>query len=284
MLRKLAFSLVCVIAFLSVSGAEVVLNYPDAVGKAAGSNLRGMTYNILIANAPEGPWPMKDRAAGMIEIINKIQPDFAGFQEVDPIWFSLLADKIAPWKFARNPYDDNMCAIIYNSSKFRQIDGGVYALTNKAELKIRCLRWTLLENIRNGKKFIVTNTHWFVDSPRRTKNAAVMTGYLKMLVKRFPGIPFFCTGDFNSQLEYKEFSDMMKAVGFKDSVASAAVTENRKFGSSFNTKNKKLFTDRSHVDHIIVSGNVKVLSAKLFVGGTLFTTSDHLPVVADFEI
>ena len=45
MLRKLAFSLVCVIAFLSVSGAEVVLNYPDAVGKAAGSNLRGMTYN-----------------------------------------------------------------------------------------------------------------------------------------------------------------------------------------------------------------------------------------------
>jgi endonuclease/exonuclease/phosphatase family metal-dependent hydrolase len=76
----------------------------------------------------------------------------------------------------------------------------------------------------------------------------------------------------------------MKAVGFKDAVASADVTENREFGSSFNTSNKKLFTDRSHVDHIIVSGTVKVLSAKLFIGGSLFSTSDHLPVVADFEI
>ena len=285
MFKKHIFSLICAAVSLSVSGAEAVLNYPDAVGKTPGSNLRVMTQNILIANAPEGPWPMKDRAARMIEAINKLQPDFAGVQEVDPIWFSLLADKIAPWKFARNPYDENMCAIIYDSRKYRQIDGGVFALTkNKAELKIRCLRWTLLENIQNGKKFIITNTHWFVDTPRRTKNAEVMTKYLKVLSKRFPGIPFFCTGDFNSQLEYKEFRDMMKAVGFKDAVASAAVTENRNFGSSFNTSNKKLFTDRSHVDHIIVSGNVKVLSAKLFIGGSLFSTSDHLPVVADFEI
>ena len=284
MLIKLIFSFVCGIVFLSAAGAEAVLNYPDSVGKAPRSNLRVMTQNILIANAPEGPWPMKDRASRMIEAINKLQPDFAGFQEVDPTWFSLLADKIAPWKFAVNPYDENMCAVIYDSRKYRQIDGGVFALTNKAELKIRCLRWTLLENIQNGKKFIITNTHWFVDALQRAKNAEMMTKYLKVLTKRFPGIPFFCTGDFNSQVDYKEFCDMMKAVGFKDSVASAAVAENRKFGSSYNTSNKKLFTDRSHVDHIIVSGSVKVLSAKMFVGGSLFGISDHLPVVADFEI
>ena len=275
MFKKHIFSLICAAVSLSVSGAEAVLNYPDAVGKTPGSNLRVMTQNILIANAPEGPWPMKDRAARMIEAINKLQPDFAGFQEVDPIWFSLLADKIAPWKFARNPYDENMCAIIYDSRKYRQIDGGVFALTkNKAELKIRCLRWTLLENIQNGKKFIITNTHWFVDTPRRTKNAEVMTKYLKVLSKRFPGIPFFCTGDFNSQLEYKEFRDMMKAVGFKDAVASATVTENREFGSVFRPSAKKLVPRRTHIDHIVVSSGVKVLSAKMVVGNSLFSASD----------
>ncbi len=283
MLRKLVFSFVCIMV-LGAAGAEAVFNYPDAVGKAPGSNLRGITFNILVANAPEGPWPMKDRIARMIEFINKIQPDFAGFQEVDKIWFASLADSIAPWKFARDPYDENMCAVIYDSRKYRQIDGGVYALCGEAEKKIRCLRWTLLENIKNGKKFIVTNTHWYVDTPRRTQNAGAMTEYIKKLTARFPGIPFFCTGDFNCQLEYKEFSNMVKSIGFKDSVASAAVTENREFGSSYNTADKTLITGKSHVDHIIVSRSVKVLSAKLFVGGNLFGISDHLPVVADFEI
>lgn len=284
MLRKLIFGSVCLMAVLSAVGAEAILNYPDAVAKAPGSNLRVITQNILGANAKEAIWPIKDRVSRMVEIINKLQPDFAGFQEVDPVWFSLLAKRIAPWKFARNPYDDNMCAILYDSRKYRQLDGGVYPLCGEAEKYIRCLRWTLLENIRNGKKFIITNTHWYVDDQRRINNAAVMTECIKKLKKRFPDIPFFCTGDFNSQLKYKEFRDMLNSIGFKDSVASAAVTENREFGSSFDPVNKKLFTDRTHVDHIIVSRNVKVLSAKLFVGGILLETSDHLPVVADFEI
>ena len=283
-LKKFAVGLVCCIAVASAVCGEAVFNYPDAVGKTPGSNLRVVTHNILGANAKESIWPIKDRIPRMVEMIHKLQPDFAGFQEVDTIWLSGLAERIAPWKFARNPYDDNMCAVIYDGRKYRQIDGGVYALCGEAEKYIRCLRWTLLENIRTGKKFIVTNTHWYVDTRMREQNAKVMADHMKKLIARFPGIPFFCTGDFNSRLTDKLFVKMLKELGFKDSVGSAAVTENRDFGSSFDPVNKKLFPGKNHVDHIIVSGSVKVLSAKLFVGGTLLELSDHLPVVADFEI
>ena len=284
MLKKFLTGVFCVIAFLSAVGAEAVFNYPDAVGKTPGSNLRVVSYNILAGKWGEKYWPVKTRLPKIVGVIHKLQPDFAGLQEVDGIWYKMLADQIAPWKFAGNPYDKSMCAIIYDSRKYRRIDGGVYALDTRSNMYIRCLRWTLLENIQTGAKIIVTNTHWQLNVPKRLNNSALMAGFIKELETRFPGIPFFCTGDYNSQLKHKEFDNLLKATGFKDAVASATVTENREFGSVFRPSAKKLVPRRTHIDHIVVSSGVKVLSAKMVVGNSLFSASDHLPIMADFEI
>ena len=282
MLGKLIFSLLCWMIFLSAGGTEAVVNFPYAVGKTPGSNLRVVSYNILAGKWGESYWPVRNRAPKIAGIIHKLQPDFAGLQEVDHIWYKLLADRIFPWKFAKTPYDENMCAIIYDSRKYRQIDGGVYALSSEKKKHIRCLRWTLLKNIQNGKKIIVTNTHWELNVPSRLKNSALMADFIKKLKARFPGIMFFCTGDFNSRLKHKEFDNMLKATGFKDAVDSAAVAENSEFSSLFRPSVQKIVKG-THIDHIVVSSEVSVLSAKMIVGKSLFTASDHLPIMADFK-
>ena len=285
MLGKLIFSLLCGLLFLTVSGAEVVFNYPDALGRVPGSNLRVVSYNILAKkwehqkNAAEA----EKRASSVVNVIHKLQPDFAGLQELDPIWYKLLADTVKPWKFAENPYDKNMCAVIYDSRKYRQLDGGMFPFVAKNH-NIRCLRWTLLEDISSGKKFIVTNTHWELKVPRRLKNAKIMAESLKELQKRFPGVPFFCTGDYNCVSDSQEFQKLLKSSGFKDAALVAERVENTAFYSAFHPDERKIRSDKANIDHIVFFGDVKALSAKMLVGEILFKASDHFPIVVDFKI
>lgn len=284
MLKKLIASLLCGMALLPASGTEAVSNFPDLLTRTPGSNLRVVSYNILAKKweHQQGARKIMERAPDVIKIILQLAPDVAGLQELDPIWYKLLADAIKPWKFAENPYDKNMCAVIYDSRKYRQLDGGMFPFVSK-NYAIRCLRWTLLEEIGSGKKFIVTNTHWELKVPRRLKNAGKMAESLKKLQERFPGVPFFCTGDYNSTLDSEEFRKLLKLSGFKDAVQNAEITENAEVGSTIHPVERQLRHNKKHIDHIVFYGDVKVLSAKLGVGGLLMQASDHLPVVADFK-
>lgn len=285
MLEKLIFSFLCGIAFLSAAGSEPVFNYPDSVSRAPGSNLRVVSYNILAKKweHQNGARKIGERAPDVAKIIHQLAPDFAGLQELDPIWYKLLADAIKPWKFAENPYDKNMCAVIYDSRKYRQLDGGIFPFVSK-NYAIRCLRWTLFEEISSGRKLIVTNTHWELKVPRRLKNAEIMAQSLKELQKRFPGVPFFCTGDYNSTCEAEEFRKLLKLSGFRDAVENAENTENAEFSSTIHPVQRRIRRERTHIDHIVFYGDVKVLSVKLGIGGLLMQASDHLPIIADFKI
>lgn len=285
MLKKLIASLLCGMALLSASGAEAVFNYPDALERVPGSNLRVVSYNILAKKweHQKGARKAEDRAPDVVKIIHQLQPDFAGLQELDPIWYKLIADRIAPWKFAEKPYDKNMCAVIYDSRKYRQLDGDIFPYVTKNRA-IRCLRWGLFEDIKNGKKFVITNTHWELKPVRRLKDAEIMAASLKKLQKRFPGIPFFCTGDYNSTRDSEEFTKLLKLSGFKDAVQNAEITENAKLCSTIHPVERKPQFHKTHIDHIVFYGDVKVLSAKLGFGGLLMQSSDHLPLVADFKL
>ena len=107
---------------------------------------------------------------------------------------------------------------------------------------------------------------------------------MKKLQKRFPGIPFFCTGDYNSTRDSEEFTKLLKLSGFKDAVQNAEITENAKLCSTIHPVERKPQFHKTHIDHIVFYGDVKVLSAKLGFGGLLMQSSDHLPLVADFKL
>jgi HSP90 family molecular chaperone len=107
---------------------------------------------------------------------------------------------------------------------------------------------------------------------------------LKELQKRFPGIPFFCTGDYNSSTDSQEFGNLLKSTGFKDAALAAERAENTAFYSAFHPDERKIRSDKANIDHVVFYGDVKALSAKMLVGEILFKASDHFPIVVDFKI
>ena len=258
--------------------AEIVCNYPHRLKRAPGTELRVLSYNILAKAFGRQSPAAEARAPEIIEIIRNISPDIGGLQELDPIWYQMLSGRIEPWKFARSPYDGNMCAVIYDSRRFRQLDGGVMPYSDQ---QLRCLRWTLLEEISTGRKLIITNTHWDLTAPKRMHNSQLMARHLAELRKRFPGASVFCTGDFNSGRESDEFKNLLRNTPMSDSVAAARHTENAAVGSWFSPRTGRVRTRSHHIDHILVSPGVEVLQANLLFGQLPLTASDHLPLFAD---
>ena len=70
----------------------------------------------------------------VVEIIKKAAPDFIGLQEVDT--YKLLEKPLLPYKFIKEPR--NMCAIVYDSRKYREVKSDVWSLLDKPS-GIRCL-------------------------------------------------------------------------------------------------------------------------------------------------
>lgn len=278
-ISKLSALIVSFFALTSAfSPADTVTNYPGNLQRAKNTDLRVLSYNILAQCWNRHMRHAEERAADVIEIIRNTAPDTAGLQELDPIWYKLLDGKIEPWKFARDPYDSNMCAVIYDSRRFRQIDGGVMKYT---DLRIRCLRWTLLEEIKTQRKLLITNTHWDLTVPKRMANSQLMIQYITELKKRFPGVPVICTGDFNSTVGSGELKQLLQQTNLPDSVESARKVENNTFCSYVNPQKGVINPNLLHIDHILVPATATVLSAKLLYSPETMRASDHLPLLAD---
>ena len=143
--------------FLSAQAPEAEFNYPAAARRVPGTTLRVMSYNILAERFNRKMRSVAERAPSVAKIIKTLAPDVAGLQEADEPWYPALAERIAPYKFAVDPYDTTLCSVIYDSRRFRQIGGGNFVFVTE---ELRCLRYTVLEEIETGKKLIVTNTHW----------------------------------------------------------------------------------------------------------------------------
>lgn len=280
MLRKVCLGL-CALWGCWSNAAEVLQNYPVAPEKTPGADLRILSYNILAKRWGQNMRSVELRAPDIIEIIKNIAPDIAGLQELDAIWYELLEGKLKPLEFARDPYDTNMCAVLYDSRKFRQLDGGVMEFTNNY---IRCLRWVLLEESVGKRKLLVTNTHWDLTVPKRMQNSDLMVRYLAELQKKFPGVPVISTGDFNCISGSREYKNLLKNSTQADAVDTAEKVENRTLASCNNPKRGKIRTNYRHIDHILVPQGTAVKSARLLYGELPMKASDHLPLIADIKL
>ena len=258
---------------------QIKENYDSCETRAEGTDLRIMSYNILANVWGAGKMQIQYRVPLVAEIIKKVAPDFAGLQEVDS--YTMLKKSLHPYKFITKPR--NMCAIVYDSRKYREVKSDVWTLLNKPS-GIRCLVWCLFEEISTGKQIIITNTHWQLSQRQRLRDAEIMAKYIADLQKMFPNVPIVCTGDFNTNVSRPDLQLFLKESGFKDAVETASVCENKTVSSYFNPKFlKKPETGKRHIDHIITTDDLIPLSAKLLAGDIIYEASDHLPIIADFK-
>lgn len=257
---------------------EIVENFGSCGKRAEGTHLRVMSYNILAGCWGGGKMPTLYRIPMIAEVIKKVAPDFAGLQEVE--MYNQMKKPLHPYRIVEKPR--NMCSILYNTEKYKFLAGDSWSLLEKNS-GIRCLVWCLFQEIGSDRKIIITNTHWELNEMARLRNARKMAEYIAELQKKYPGVPIVSTGDFNTQTQRNDLKLFLQLSGMKDAIESAKTVENGSISSFWFPRYAK-YPSRGvrHIDHIIATDELQVVSAKLIVGGSTYEASDHLPVVADF--
>ena len=263
--------------------AGAVSNLESAAERPEKTDLRILSYNILAEIFNHQPLA-KFRVDGIVRTIKHLAPDIAGLQEVDKIWYKTLEKPLEPYRFVKQKSPELQgnvsCNIIYDSRRFRQLDGGVLKFT---DMWLRCFHWAMFEDLTNGRRFIVSNTHWALTVEKRIDNAKVMVEYIRMLEKKY-GVPVFCTGDFNCRTYNQELQLFLNKSGMMDSVAIAGQKENPDLGSCFSITYFSHPARKGHIDHVIVPAGTQVLSSRLVLDKKLLKDSDHLPLVVDLSL
>lgn len=259
---------------------SLVINYDRCGERAEGTDVRVMSYNILARVWGGRKMQIEYRIPLIIEIIKKAAPDFIGLQEVD--MYSLLKEELLhPYRIVKKPR--NMCSILYNAQKYKYLTGDTGSFRDKPN-GIRCLSWSLFEEISTGKKIIITNTHWDLNETQRIDNAKRMSRYLAELKEKYPGVPIICTGDYNTHVDKEALPVLLRETGLRDAVENAPITENKQVCSYFDPRYYRIPpTGGKHIDHILATDDMIPLSAKLIAGEIVFEASDHLPIIADFK-
>lgn len=257
---------------------EIVENFESCGKRAEGTHLRVMSYNILAGCWGGGKMPGMYRIPMIAEVIKKVAPDFAGLQEVDV--YNQMKKPLHPYRIVEKPR--NMCSILYNTEKYKFLAGESWSLLEQNS-GIRCLVWCLFQEIGSDRKIIITNTHWELNETARLRNARKMAEYIAELQKRYPGVPIVSTGDFNTQTQRNDLKLFLQLSGMKDAIESAKTVENDSISSFWFPRYAK-YPSRGvrHIDHVIATGDLEAVCAKLIVGGATYEASDHLPVVVDF--
>lgn len=231
--------------------------------------VRVMTYNIHHGEGMDGVVDL-DRIAA---VIRAEDPDIVCLQEVDlgmertsgldmP---RLLADKLD----MRVVFEPNLRigeGQYGNATltRFEILSHGNYLLPNPAQAEPRgCLRTT----VRVGDHTLdVLNTHFGLKEDERREQAAY-------ILNTFDRIPMLLAGDLNETTDKPGLAMLLGA--FTDSF-------DKNTGKTTGTIGKGRSTRR--IDFVLASKDVRVVSSRVVDTPETRLASDHLPVVAEFDL
>ena len=302
-----------VLRFLGVESAE----YGDGeyfatdinlapVALTTGSDVRVMTANILADRwayaAGDATPPVIQRAEIFAATLISSQPDVIGVQEADADWISIIPGYLQyikettgieyKWIFNNYLNKQTLTSIIYRSDKYEEVASGIenVGYWNNNDYNLRLFEWIyLVEKTNSNHKFIMSNTHWGWEDDEKI-NACVNLSIDKVndLKSKYPGIPIFHTGDFNSshrEGSSKYIDEYLVKTGFSDAMLKALDKGVRKNELSGCGSVGALRTGvGSYIDHISYYGmNADVLYYETLAAKNIFMT-DHLPHIADFKL
>ena len=251
--------------------------------KTAGTNLRVMSYNVLMDNGEGGiSWgrPMDSlldgntghRPDGAVACIAYYAPDVVMFQEFSYNWYQSVRSGLADYAFINTRdegKDDYMCtALMYNTKTLRLVDTDLvgYNNTRWGKQRMRYMNVGVFEIIATGEQFVAISTH--LDSGKaegdglnRPAQAKQMAAQLNAYKQEF-GCPIIAAGDYNSTEKDVPISTVTK---------EAQMTVANDGG-------------RDSIDYILMSQGVSCSYYTTLSDADVAPSSDHLPVMADLSV
>ncbi|MRX66713.1 Metal-dependent hydrolase, endonuclease/exonuclease/phosphatase family [Flavobacterium resistens] len=273
---------VCVAVFLLFAGNSFY-----------GQNLKIMTYNIRldVASDGENAWPnRKDYFASQIQFYS---PDIFGVQEATPNQVIDIASALPKYnKFGIGREEGGLgeaCTIYYKKDSFQVQESNTFWLSETPNVVSRgwdaaCNRictYGLFKDLKTKKIFYVFNLHLdHMGEVARMKGVELVLSKIQAInTKKYP---VFLMGDFNSEPNTKQISEIKKVMD-----DTKAVSIEKPFGPS------GTFNDFKHdkpvtllLDYIFVSKNsgFKIYKhAVLSDSKDLKYPSDHLPVLIEID-
>ena len=253
-----------------------------------------VSYNIWFDNPSNTENPWSERKVGVIETLQKLNPDIFCVQEA---LINQVNDlETGSYKHAGVGRDDGkyageFSAIFYDTNRFERLDASTFWLSDiphKPGSKgwdavcVRIATWIHLKDLHIGYSFFVFNTHFdHVGSKARLESAKL----IKQKINEIAGEdPVILTGDFNCKKGSKPYEVIVsKSSGniLNDSRFASEVTptdpEYSFVGSDFNGEPGDI------IDHIFVSSGLKVKQAFIDLNCNDKCPSDHLPVVVEIN-
>ena len=195
-----------------------LLNEPEGLARAANSNLRLMSCNIMANGFDEAFEGWSDTGEISFEMRTEIfeaflevyDPDVIGLQEFCPSWYAYFESdlKNTAWKLSNassqgsRPYFLN--PILYRSDRYREVANSAgwvnYSISRSQGWGGRYMSWLALESIETGERFVLLDVHW--DGWSLPTENAVQVQETLAKVKELQGkynCQVMITGDFNTR-------------------------------------------------------------------------------------
>lgn len=227
-----------------------------------------MTYNIRRAGSEKDAKNLWDNRKELVfGLINTINPDIIGFQEVvqnqlddlntefsekygffgeprNKFAEGLLQNSVVQHRSAKNEHNP----IFYNKDRLKVVKQGTFGINPTSTYLPRICTWGLFEDNNSGKLFYVYNTHlsntekgirsWFVTSAGKTRREQIKA-ILKHVDHNTQGLPVVFMGDLNTNLRGKYKLQILAEAGFQYAKALFASTNPVAAGEQRRPKSKK---------------------------------------------
>lgn len=287
----------CLAVIVVVVMTAVAVHSARAAGRAKGQ-VRVMTFNILCSfckPAEYGSW--RERMPYLQDVFARHKPDLIGVQElVNPKeieQFKKLLPGFEAVFYQKGKLGHPDSAIFYRADRFELVESGVYWLSptpdkafSRGFIKTmhipRCVAWTILKRIDDGKKFYFATSHFDPNRPNQSHSAPLM---LQRTARRASDMPIIITGDFNSNPASKAYSILVQGLGDGFRLADTYEMSAKKRIVTNKTP-KPEYNARGRIDHIFLGGKARWKVSDWAVDMSVYGEkkrypSDHFAMVAD---
>lgn len=263
-------------------------------------DLRIMTSNVW-ADVFNNPVEGRDKELSTVYL--RYMPDILCLQEVHPSWhnsnlkpplFEAGYDEITGVDLADNT--NNYTPLLFRADKLEVLDKGFVKFAGLNDFGSKSATWARFWSKADGTEFVAAATHlyWTADEAgekARISNCREILDCAEPFISK--GIPLLCGGDFNCVIG----SAPQRFLEEKGMISSSRVCEkmtediSSHHGDPIYDPNLKKFKGKRttnpnemSLDHIMVSGNVKVKTYTVVCDAEALDATDHSPVYIDVEI
>ena len=259
---------------------------------AEGADVRIMSYNVL------NPAWGKEEQGSLNEVENRIgkfvemalyyRPAVIGLQEAAQDWHKYFDKQLVStgiYSFCCNHTSSgatNMTGFLYDVSAVKVVDSYTIDLVEKSDHRV--ISVGVFETLKDGKQFVVMNTHPVPSSYEEYPEQMLKIAEIeKAEMEKYPDLPIFLTGDFNTNNKMKEYTEFVEALGVTNSRDSAETVLNHN-ATYAGFKMPAACNGGKCIDHIFHNGKATVKLFNTVIEDNMQLGSDHMPIYADVAL